>query len=143
LRARRGRSRCGQPRRLAGRQAPRPRPQAPAPPLPVPPRGRPPPRRRRTADPAPTARRRPAARQQRADAVKPLKKELNLVDNKLGVLFAERDALEAASADDALDAEKRADTGRRLKTIAVQIEALEARWLALSTQLDDIAESVG
>ena len=84
-----------------------------------------------------------AARQQRADAVKPLKKELNLVDNKLGVLFAERDALEAASADDALDAEKRADTGRRLKTIAVQIEALEARWLALSTQLDDIAESVG
>ena len=84
-----------------------------------------------------------AARQQRADAAKPLKKELNLVDNKLGVLFAERDALEAASADDALDAEKRADTGRRLKTIAVQIEALEARWLALSTQLDDIAESVG
>jgi len=82
-------------------------------------------------------------RQQRADAAKPLKKELNLVDNKLGVLFAERDALEAASADDALGAEKRADTGRRLKTIAVQIEALEARWLALSTQLDDIAESVG
>jgi len=84
-----------------------------------------------------------AARQQRADAVKPLKKELNLVDNKLGVLFAERDALEEASADDALDAEKRADTGRRLKTIAQQIEELEGRWLALSTQLDDIAESVG
>ena len=84
-----------------------------------------------------------AARQQRADAAKPLKKELNLVDNKLGVLFAERDALEAAGADDALDAEKRADTGRRLKTIALQIEELEARWLALSTQLDDIAESVG
>ena len=85
-----------------------------------------------------------AARQQRADAAKPLKKELNLVDNKLGVLFAERDALsEAASADDSLDTEKRADTGRRLKTIAVQIEALEGRWLALSTQLDDIAESVG
>jgi len=84
-----------------------------------------------------------AVRQQRADAAKPLKKELNLVDNKLGVLFAERDALEAASADDALDADKRADTGRRLKMIAVQIEELEARWLALSTQLDDIAESVG
>jgi len=84
-----------------------------------------------------------AARQQRADAAKPLKKELNLVDNKLGVLFAERDVLEAASADDVLDADKRADTGRRLKTIAAQIEELEARWLALSTQLDDIAESVG
>ncbi|HSC62583.1 MAG TPA: ATP-binding cassette domain-containing protein, partial [Caldimonas sp.] len=84
-----------------------------------------------------------AARQQRADAVKPLKKELNLVDNKLGVLFAERDALEAASADDSLGADKRADNGRRLKAIAAQIEELEARWLALSTQLDDIAESVG
>jgi len=72
-----------------------------------------------------------------------LKKELNLVDNKLGVLFAERDALEAAAVDDALDAEKRADTGRRLKAIAAQIDELEARWLALSTQLDDIAESVG
>ena len=82
-------------------------------------------------------------RQQRADAAKPLKKELNLVDNRLGVLFAERDVLEAASADDVLDADKRADTGRRLKTIAAQIEELEARWLALSTQLDDIAESVG
>jgi ATP-binding cassette subfamily F protein 3 len=84
-----------------------------------------------------------AARQQRADAAKPLKKELNLVDNKLGVLFAERDALEAASADEALDGEQRADTGRRLKTIATQIEQLEARWLELSTRLDDIAESVG
>jgi ATP-binding cassette, subfamily F, member 3 len=51
--------------------------------------------------------------------------------------------LEAASADETLDADKRADTGRRLKAIAAQIEVLEARWLALSTQLDDIAESVG
>ncbi len=84
-----------------------------------------------------------AARQQRADAAKPLKKELNLVDNRLGVLFAERDALEAASADETLDAERRADTGRRLKTIGGQIEQLEARWLELSTQLDEIAESVG
>jgi ATP-binding cassette, subfamily F, member 3 len=84
-----------------------------------------------------------AARQQRADAAKPLKKELNLVDNRLGVLFAERDKLEAASADDALDAEQRAETGRRLKAIAGQIEELEARWLELSTQLDEIAESVG
>ena len=84
-----------------------------------------------------------AARQQRADAAKPLKKELNQVDNRLGVLFAERDALEAASADDALDAEQRAESGRRLKAIGAQIEQLEARWLELSTQLDEIAESVG
>ena len=84
-----------------------------------------------------------AARQQRADAAKPLKKELNLVDNRLGVLFSERDVLEAQAGADGLDAEHRAENGRRLKEIGLQIEALEARWLELSTKLDEIAESVG
>jgi ATP-binding cassette subfamily F protein 3 len=83
-----------------------------------------------------------AARLQRADAARPLKKELNQVDNRLGVLFAERDALEASFEADAVDASVRAENGRRLKTVAMQIEQLEARWLELSTQLDDIAESV-
>jgi ATP-binding cassette subfamily F protein 3 len=84
-----------------------------------------------------------AARQRQADAAKPLKKELNQVDNRLGVLFSERDALESASAAEELDPERRAESGRRLKAIAAQIERLEARWLELSTRLDDIAESVG
>jgi ATP-binding cassette subfamily F protein 3 len=84
-----------------------------------------------------------AARQQRADAAKPLKKELNQIDNRLGVLFAERDRLEAPIAADTIDANERAESGRRLKAIGAQIEELEARWLELSTQLDDIAESVG
>ena len=86
-----------------------------------------------------------SARQQRADAAKPLKKELNVVDNRLGVLFSERDALEAAAAADAdaLDPERRAENGRRLKAITAQIEQLEARWLELSTKIDEIAESVG
>ena len=83
-----------------------------------------------------------AARQQRADAAKPLKRELNLVDNRLGVLFAERDKLEAEAAEPALDAEQRAENGRRLKAVGAEIETLEARWLELSTKLDDIAESV-
>ena len=84
-----------------------------------------------------------AARQQRADAAKPLKKELNQIDNRLGVLFAERDKLEAPIAADTVDANERAESGRRLKAIGAQIEQLEARWLELSTQLDDIAESIG
>jgi len=84
-----------------------------------------------------------AARQQRADAAKPLKKELNLVDNRLGVLFAERDALETAAGSDTLDEAQRAESGRRLKEIGTQIETLEGRWLELSTKLDEIAESVG
>jgi ATP-binding cassette subfamily F protein 3 len=82
------------------------------------------------------------ARQQRADAAKPLRQEINRVDNKLGVLFAERDALEAALAGTDPDPARLAESGRRLKAIAEQIEVLEARWLELSTQIDDIAESV-
>ena len=38
---------------------------------------------------------------------------------------------------------KLAEAGKRLKAIGEQIEPLEARWLELSTQLDEIAESVG
>ena len=83
-----------------------------------------------------------AARVQRADAAKPLKKELNQVDNRLGVLFAEREALEAAFDGDVVDPAARAENGRRLKLVAEQIEQLEGRWLELSTQIDAIAESV-
>jgi ATP-binding cassette subfamily F protein 3 len=83
------------------------------------------------------------ARQQRADAAKPLRQEINRIDNRLGVLFAERDALEGRLGEPELDASERAESGKRLKAIGEQIEALEARWLELSTQLDDIAESVG
>ncbi|MEP6740704.1 MAG: ABC transporter, partial [Caldimonas sp.] len=97
-----------------------------------------------TAKPAPVDDRKATAlaRQQRADAAKPLKKELNQIDNRLGVLFEERGRLEAPEAGAVVDVDRRAENGRRLKTIAAQIELLEARWLELSTQLDDIAESV-
>jgi ATP-binding cassette subfamily F protein 3 len=82
------------------------------------------------------------ARQQRADAAKPLRQEINRIDNKLGVLFAERDGLEAALAAPGLEPAQLADSGRRLKAIGAQIDTLEARWLELSTQIDEIAESV-
>ena len=83
------------------------------------------------------------ARQQRSDAAKPLRQEVNRIDNKLGVLFAERDALEAGLATPDIDTAQLAESGKRLKAIVAQIEQLEGRWLELSTQLDDIAESVG
>jgi ATP-binding cassette subfamily F protein 3 len=102
---------------------------------------------RAEASPASNARgeRRAAAqaRQQRTDAAKPLRQEINRIDNKLGVLFAERDRLEAALAEPAIEAAQLAESGRRLKAIGEQIETLEARWLELSTRIDDIAESVG
>jgi ATP-binding cassette, subfamily F, member 3 len=77
-----------------------------------------------------------AARQQRTEEIKPLRKELNKIDNRLGVLFGERDALEASFADAALPPEKLAEGGKRLKLILDEIERLEARWLELSTQID-------
>jgi ATP-binding cassette subfamily F protein 3 len=79
-----------------------------------------------------------AARQARADRVKPLRKELNKIDNRLGVLFSERDALEASFAAAGVTPEQVADNGRRLKTLGDEIETLEGRWLDLSTQIDTL-----
>ncbi|WP_298833003.1 ABC-F family ATP-binding cassette domain-containing protein [uncultured Piscinibacter sp.] len=79
-----------------------------------------------------------AARQARADEVKPLKKELTLIDHKLGVLFVERDKLEAGFADASLSPERLADAGRRLKAVNDEIERLEGRWLELSTRIDEM-----
>jgi ATP-binding cassette subfamily F protein 3 len=78
-------------------------------------------------------------RQQRQERMKPLRQELNRVDNRLGVLFAERDALEAEYAVPDRDPEAIAESGRRLKAIGEQIETLETRWLELSTRLDALA----
>ncbi len=80
-------------------------------------------------------------RQQRQDGIKPLRKELNLVDNRLGVLFAERDAIEAGFGEAGMSATALAESGKRLKAIGAQIEALEARWLELSTRIDQLAEA--
>jgi ATP-binding cassette subfamily F protein 3 len=83
------------------------------------------------------------ARQQRDGALRPLRKELNLVDNRLGVLFAERDAIEAGMAAPSTTPTQLAEGGKRLKAIGEQIETLEARWLDLSTRIDQLAEPAG
>ena len=94
---------------------------------------------------APAAGQAPAARQApKSDAAaKPLKKELAQIDNRLGVLFAERDGIQSTLSGGSADPAAMAAAGRRLKTISEQIETLEARWLELSTELDRLAESVG
>ncbi|MGH8795925.1 MAG: ABC-F family ATP-binding cassette domain-containing protein, partial [Caldimonas sp.] len=84
-----------------------------------------------------------AVRQQRAEETRPLRKELNLVDNRLGVLFAERETIEAGFSDAALSPAVLAESGKRLKLIGDQIETLEARWLDLSTQIDALAGAPG
>ena len=80
-----------------------------------------------------------AMRQQRVEDAKPLKKELNRIDHRLGVLFGERDALEARLGDVKAGAGELADAGRALKILLAEIETLEGRWLELSTQLDALA----
>ena len=80
-----------------------------------------------------------AARAQRAEQVKPLRKELNRVDNRLGVLMSDRDRLEASIAAPEIGPDARAEHGKKLKQIGDEIETLEARWLELSTQIDTLA----
>jgi ATP-binding cassette, subfamily F, member 3 len=75
-------------------------------------------------------------RQARADRVKPLRKEQNRIDHRLGVLFSERGAIEAAFAGGGLDAAQIDAKGQKLKTVTDEIDRLESRWLELSTQID-------
>jgi ATP-binding cassette subfamily F protein 3 len=77
-----------------------------------------------------------ATRQARSDDAKPLRKELNRIDNRMGVLHSERDALEATLSTAKLGPAERADAGKRMKAVADELEQLEGRWLELSTQID-------
>ena len=84
-----------------------------------------------------------AARQQQSDKLKPLRKEINRIDNRLGVLFNDRDAIEAALATGQLPPAQLADKGRQLKAISEEIGLLEGQWLELSTQVDELSAQAG
>ena len=84
-----------------------------------------------------------AARTQRLEELKPLRKELNRIDNRLGVAFNERDTLEAGLASGTLAAPALAEHGKRLKALATEIEQLEGRWLELSTRIDEMSAAAG
>ncbi len=79
------------------------------------------------------------ARQQKAEQVKPLRRELNKIDNRLGVLFSERDKIEVLFAENTLPPAELAEKGKRLKLVTDEIEQLEGRWLELSTQIDTMS----
>ena len=51
------------------------------------------------------------------------------------MLVSDRDKVEAALAATGLSPAQRAEQGKRLKQLADEIEAHEARWLELSTRL--------
>jgi len=79
------------------------------------------------------------ARQGKSDELKPLRKELNRVDNRLGVLFADRTAIEASFASGSLTPAQLADNGKKLKALGEEISLLEGQWLELSTQVDELS----
>lgn len=77
-------------------------------------------------------------RQQRSDELKPLRKELATVEQRLAALTGERAASEAALGQSNLSATQRAEQGKRLKQLTDETATLEARWLELSTRLDAV-----
>ncbi len=83
------------------------------------------------------------ARQLKSDELKPLRKELNRIDNRLGVLFIDRDTIEASLATGTLAPTQLADNGKKLKAISEEIERLEGQWLELSTQVDELTAKAG
>ncbi len=76
-------------------------------------------------------------RQQRADALKPVRRELALAERQLAELTAERDALQLRMAKPADASAGIADMGRRMKQLGEQLDTVEEHWLALSQQLED------
>jgi len=70
-----------------------------------------------------------------ADSVKPLKKELDKVDQQMKALTAERQPLEAKLAATTVAADM-AQAGKRLKAIDAELQQFEERWLELTDQIE-------
>jgi ATP-binding cassette, subfamily F, member 3 len=74
-------------------------------------------------------------RQQQSEATKPLRKELEKVDQKMQSLTAEQASLQTLLTTTSIAAEI-AQTGKRLKAIENELGTLEERWLALTEQIE-------
>ncbi len=83
------------------------------------------------------------ARQVKSDELKPLRKEINRIDNRLGVLFVDRGTIEASLATGTQTPAQLADSGKKLKAITEEIGRLEGQWLELSTQVDELTAKAG
>ncbi|WP_287877894.1 ATP-binding cassette domain-containing protein [Acidovorax sp.] len=80
------------------------------------------------------------ARQQLAEKTRPLKREIELIDQRLATLVAERAGLEERLTQ-ALAPAEIADLGRRLKTGHDETARLEERWLEVSAELEEMGVS--
>ncbi|MDB5963530.1 MAG: ATP-binding cassette protein [Polaromonas sp.] len=78
------------------------------------------------------------ARQQQAEATKPLRKELEKIDARMKALGTEKDSLQAVLATTTAPADL-AQAGKRLKAIDGELGTLEERWLELTEQIETAA----
>ena len=77
-------------------------------------------------------------RQQQSDTVKPLRKEIEKIDQRMQALTAEQTSLQSAMT--AITAVPEiARSGRRLKAIESELGTLEERWLELTEQIETAA----
>ncbi|WP_309679666.1 ATP-binding cassette domain-containing protein [Polaromonas sp.] len=74
-------------------------------------------------------------RQQQSDATRPLRKELEKIDQKMQALGTEKGNLQALLTTSTAPSEI-AQTGKRLKAIDADLGALEERWLELTEQIE-------
>ena len=83
-----------------------------------------------------------AARQEMAQRTRPLKQELQRIEDRLAAIAEQRAALEArvlqGSAAGGLSAAERAETGRTLHGLQEEEAALEHRWLELGQTLQEL-----
>ncbi|RTL32294.1 MAG: ATP-binding cassette domain-containing protein [Burkholderiales bacterium] len=77
-------------------------------------------------------------RQRLAEQTKPLKAELKQLDQRLAKAHEEQATLTNSLANPSLSGADRAEQGKRLKGLGDEIEALEARWLALTDQIEKL-----
>jgi len=81
------------------------------------------------------------ARQQMAEKTRPLKRELEQVNQRLAALAVEKTQIEERLAQPLPPAEI-ADSGRRLKACDDEIDALEERWLELSAAIEALEQGL-
>ena len=77
------------------------------------------------------------ARQQLAEKTRPLKRELETIDQRLALLAQEKAQLEERLMQELPPAEI-AESGRRLKTCTEEVERLEEKWLDVSAALEEL-----
>jgi ATP-binding cassette, subfamily F, member 3 len=81
-------------------------------------------------------------RQQLATRLRPLKKERDAAEARIAALETEKAQLEGRLATMLTPADI-AEAGRRLKSVAEELEQLEERWLALSGEIEAAESATG